>query len=187
MHIYPYVQYCTLIDMSSWSLRISQRKPLDFPMIIWQRRTWRTWKAPLPLSNCLSIKCLVVIFLIESIMNRTVSKRFNLQEKLGRVCVNRIILTSDRACDTFKRDNSHSLNLKTSQIHVQWRETGDGKSLLLIWTICFNGKPLCLKVDRMQRSKNKQGSSYWLTFAGKLRRFAQTTRELIIALAAPEN
>ena len=65
-------------------------------------------------------------------MNRTVSKHFNLQEKLGRVCVNRIILTSDRACDTFERDNSHSLNLKTSQIHVQWRETGDGKSLLLI-------------------------------------------------------
>ena len=35
----------------------------------------------LPLSNCLSFECLDVIFLIESITNRTVSKRFIPQEK----------------------------------------------------------------------------------------------------------
>ena len=40
------------------------------------------------------LPCCDVIFLTESIMNTTVSKRLTLRnKKLGRVCVDRIILT----------------------------------------------------------------------------------------------
>jgi len=54
---------------------------------------------------------------------------------------------------------------------------GNRRWKIIIWTICFYSKPLCLKVDRMQRSKNKHGSSYWLAFAGKLGWLAQTRRD----------
>ena len=99
--------------------------------------TWLTWKAPLPWSNCLSFECHdVMIFLIESITNRTVSKHFIPQEKPwpnGKL----YWLTSARVCDAFERDNSHSRNLRTSQTNVQWQETGSGKSLSVVTLLSF--------------------------------------------------